>query len=130
MIKRILVTLSLTLGLILAMTSLAEERHTGHSDDLLLLLKDKIALQKLLKTYPNESLEQQARSRSKQRVLFQRALPRLTRYVAIPENQYPNMAMYHESLKSRAALMQNFADLMHQSQCLQDQTCHNEHTAH
>ena len=130
MISRLFISLSFTLGLLLVLPSWADERHTGHSDDLLLLLKDKIQLQKLIKQYPDASPEQQTQIRATQHALLKRALPRLRRYVAIPESQYPNMAMYHESLKSRAALMQNFADLMVQSHCSQNQTCQTEHSAH
>jgi hypothetical protein len=102
---------------------MANNDHIGHSDELLLLLKDKIALQKLLTQYPDQAPNQQSNNQAQQRALFKRALPRLIRYVAIPESQYPNMTMYHESLKSRASLMQAFAELMHLSQCLQEQTC-------
>jgi len=130
MINRLFISMSLALGLLFAITSWADERHNGHSDDLLLLLKDKIKLQKLIKQYPDAASEQKKQIRVTQRALFKRALPRLKRYVAVPESQYPNMAMYHESLQSRAALMQDFADLMAQSQCLQDQTCQTEHSAH
>lgn len=113
----------LLLGLNIALIAQADNNHSGHNDDLLLLLKDKILLQKLIKQYPSISAQEQAKNRTKQRTLFKRSLSRLQRYVATPENQYPNMAMYHDSLRSRAALMQDFSNLMLDAQCAQDNTC-------
>lgn len=114
----------LLLGLNMALIVQADNNHNEHNDDLLLLLKDKILLQKLIKQYPSLSAQKQADNRTKQSTLFKRSLSRLQRYVATPESQYPNMAMYHDSLKSRAALMQDFSNLMLNAQCTQDNTCH------
>ncbi|MFY0640953.1 MAG: hypothetical protein JXR16_07905 [Bermanella sp.] len=102
---------------------MADQDHTGHSDSLLLLLKDKIALQKLIKQYPDLSAQAQAQNQKKQRVLFKHAFALLQDYVATPESQYPNMAMYHDSLKSRAVLMNDFVTLMIDSQCQQGPSC-------
>jgi hypothetical protein len=113
----------LLLGLNIALVAHADNDHSGHSDDLLLLLKDKIELQTLVKNYPSLSEQEQALNSARQRILFKRSLSRLKHYVATPESQYPNMSMYHESLKSRAVLMQGFSALMLDAQCLQDNTC-------
>ena len=110
------------LSILLTQVSFADE-HIGHSDDLLLLLKDKIALQKHLNQPPAPNSEQARHHQLQQHRLLLRALTRLQHYVAISENQYPNMDIYHQSLKSRAALMQDFANLMLQIQCLQEQAC-------
>ena len=119
MIKPIL----LLLWLFVATVSVADQDHIGHSDILLLLLKDKIALQKLIKQYPDLSGQAQAQNQKEQRVLFKHAFTLLQDYVATPESQYPNMSMYHDSLKSRAALMNDFLGLMIDSQCKQDPSC-------
>ena len=114
----------LLLCLLCATVSVADQDHNGHSDSLLLLLKDKIALQKLIKQYPSLSGHEQAQNQAKQRVLFKHAFALLESYVATPESQYPNMSMYHDSLKSRAALMNDFVALMIDAQCKQDPSCH------
>lgn len=119
MIKPILLLLCLFVSII----SVADQDHSGHNDNLLLLLKDKISLQKLITQYPALPAQQQAQNLAQQRLLFRHALSLLKDYVAIPESQYPNMAMYHDSLKSRAALMNDFVELMTDSQCKQDPSC-------
>ena len=125
MIKGLLIkVLLITATLGFASISLAEDDHSGHSDDLLLILKDKIALQKHLKQYPDLQPNQQAQSLVEQQRLLKQALLRLRHYVATPESRYPNMAMYHESLKSRAALIEDFAQLLLKSQCVHQSSCH------
>lgn len=99
------------------------DEHIGHSDDLLLILKDKISVQKLIAQYPQLSKSQQIDNLQQQQKLLYRALNLLTLYVAVPEGQYPNLDMYHQSLKSRASLMLEFAHLMKVSQCLSDPDC-------
>jgi len=96
----------------------ADDDHSGHSDDLLLILKDKIALQKMIDGHKQLNREQQAKNLEQQKRLFSRLMPRLQSYVAIPENHYPNLEMYHESLKSRGALLADITRLVSRYQTL------------
>jgi hypothetical protein len=109
MIKRVLLTVWLGL---LANASLASDDHSNHSDDLLLLLQHKIAITKLQKTWSNTSPEAQLANHSRQAQHFKVALPSLKRFMAVPESRYPNMDMYAQSLQSRSALLNDYAQLL------------------
>lgn len=111
---------ALLITLIMACLSVfADDDHSGHSDDLLLILKDKIVLQKLIKGFEQLPPAEQVANLQQQGKLFKRMMHRLNAYVAIPENHYPNLQMYHESLKSRAALVSEITQLVSQYQALQ-----------
>lgn len=111
---------ALLITLIIACSSVfADDDHSGHSDDLLLILKDKIALQKLIKGFDHLPSAEQVANLQQQSKLFQRMMHRLSNYMAIAENHYPNLQMYHESLKSRAALLSEITQLIAQYHSLQ-----------
>jgi hypothetical protein len=87
--------------------------HPVHSDDLLILLRHKIALQKLQ--------EQQAQSPSKstlpkQGKHFRLVMPILRNYMATPKSYYLTTKMYHDSLDNRAAMLADFSTLLIQYQ--------------
>ncbi len=93
--------------------------HKGHSDALLVLLNEKIAITKLQSKF--EALldtSEKKRNLDKQGIKLIKAMHVIQPYVAIPESRYPNMEMYHQSLISRGGLMEEFAKLMlkHQKQ--------------
>jgi len=93
--------------------------HKGHSDALLVLLKEKIAITELQSKF--EALletSEKKRNLDKQGMKLVKAMHVIQPYVAIPESRYPNMEMYHQSLISRGELMEEFAKLMlnHQKQ--------------
>lgn len=81
--------------------------HVNHSDDLLVLLKHKIALQKLQQQVKPEllMLDQQAKH-------FEKAMPILKKYSSIPKSYYLTSEMYHESLENRAAMLADFSKLL------------------
>lgn len=83
--------------------------HSNHSDDLLILLKHKIALQKLQQQQQANPkllrLDQQARH-------FEKAMPILKKYSSIPKSYYLTSEMYHESLENRAAMLADFSQLL------------------
>jgi len=105
------VILSICLSL-LTSPSLASDDHSGHSDDLLFLLQHKIAISKLQKKRPELPPSEQVTNRQQQTRHFNKALPKLTRYMAVPESRYPNLDMYAQSLKSRSALLNDYAQLL------------------
>lgn len=80
--------------------------HTGHSDDLIVLLGHKIALQKLQDQVPSVStLVGQANH-------IQQAMPVLQSYMGTPKTYYPTTKMYHSSLENRAAMLADFSTLL------------------
>jgi len=89
------------------------ESHSGHSDHLLILLRHKIALQKLQQVSEfgatQISLFQQGKHLSK-------VMPTLKRYIATPKSYYLTSDMYHESLENRAAMLADFTDILIQYQ--------------
>ncbi len=101
----------LCLGL-LANASFASDDHSGHSDDLLLLLQHKIAITKLQKALPRLASIEQLENRTRQARHFKTALPKLKRFMAVPESRYPNIDMYAQSLQSRSALLSDYAQLL------------------
>ena len=105
------ITLSICLNL-LASLSVASDDHSGHSDDLLFLLQHKIAISKLQKKHLALPPSEQNSNRQQQTRHFNKALPKLTRYMAVPESRYPNLDMYAQSLKSRSALLNDYAQLL------------------
>ncbi len=109
MTKCLALTVCLTL---LASLSFASDDHSSHSDDLLLLLQHKIAITKLQNKRPDLKKSEQISNRQLQARHFNTALPKLKRYLAVPESRYPNMDMYAQSLQSRGALLNDFAQLL------------------
>lgn len=94
----------------------AEEKnhqvHQGHSDSLLILLRHKIALQKL----QQQPLDSIPNTLSQQNKHLRRVMPILREYMAIPKGYYLTSDMYHESLENRAALLSGFSDILIQYQ--------------
>jgi len=87
--------------------------YQGHSDDLLLLLRHKIALQTLRDqqiTNPSKS------TLAKQGKHFRQVMPLLQRYMATPKSYYLTTQMYHDSLENRAAMLADFSMLLIQFQ--------------
>ncbi len=101
----------LCLGL-LANISVASDDHSGHSDNLLLLLQHKIAITKLQKALTKLTAIDKVENRTRQARHFKAALPKLKHFMAVPESRYPNMDMYAQSLQSRAALLDDYAQLL------------------
>jgi hypothetical protein len=89
------------------------QSHQGHSDDLLLLLRHKIALQKLQQQAVSNTLDNTAQLQSKH---LRKVMPILKRYMATPKSYYLNSDMYHESLENRAAMLADFSDILIQYQ--------------
>ncbi|MEH6447146.1 MAG: hypothetical protein V7765_00650 [Oleispira sp.] len=87
--------------------------HQGHSDDLLILLRHKIALQKLQEQQLSDSSES---TLAKQGRHFRQVMPLLRRYMAIPKSYYLTTEMYHDSLDNRAAMLGDFSMLLIQYQ--------------
>ncbi len=100
------------LALITVQNCIASDDHVGHSDDLLILLQHKIALVKLQTQFENLAVNEQSLNRAQQTTHFEKALPRLKRYLAIPQSRYANLDMYAQSLESRSALLQDYAKLI------------------
>jgi hypothetical protein len=95
--------------------SLASNDHTnhkGHSDVLLLILKEKIAIQKLQDIFLTSSTEQKTLNLIKQSQTIGHSMELMQEYLAIPESRYPNTDMYHQSLISRGSLLQELAQLL------------------
>jgi hypothetical protein len=87
--------------------------HQGHSDDLLILLRHKIALQKLQQQPISNTLNNTGPLQSKH---LRKAMPILKRYMATPKSYYLTSAMYHESLENRAAMLADFSEILIQYQ--------------
>lgn len=87
----------------------SHDSHLNHSDDLLVLLKHKIALQKLQQQQQANpkllKLDQQAKH-------FESAMPILKKYSSTPKSYYLTSEMYHESLENRAAMLADFSQLL------------------
>lgn len=101
--------------LVLAEDDHAHE-HGGHSDDLLVLLENKIRLQKIQEKLFSEdsiplSFDQKVSYVRKQSALLDRMLPLLKKYAAIPKSYYPNDELYQQSLENRAALLADYGVL-------------------
>ena len=92
-----------------------EHNHNStHSDALLFLLGEKLALKKLqVELNQDTSAEQKTANLEKQKQHLNSALPVLNDYLSRPESFYPNMQMYHDSLKSRGAILSDFSSLIH-----------------
>ena len=89
-----------------------DHNHSGHSDDLLTLLQYKIAIVKLQKKFPVQGKAEKSNNIKRQHDNLNKALPILKNYIAIPESRYPNLDMYQQSLQSRAALLNEYAELL------------------
>ena len=58
------------------------------------------------------TVPQKAQSLKQQSVLISKTIPYIQGYLSIPEARYPNIGMYHQSLISRAGLLQEFSELI------------------
>lgn len=92
--------------------------HKGHSDALLILLKEKIAIKKLQSAFVLLDTREKKLNLDKQGKSILMAMYIIQPYIAIPESRYPNMVMYHQSLINRGELLEEFAEVMlkHQEQ--------------
>ncbi len=86
--------------------------HKSHSDVLLLILKEKITIQKLQDIFFTSNTEQRTINLIKQSQTISHSMGLIQEYLAIPESRYPNTYMYHQSLISRGSLLQEFAQLL------------------
>lgn len=89
----------------------ADHEHINHSDQLLLLLNHKIALQKLQTNFPRD-VQQQSRNLARQKRHLDKALPVLEDYLQTPAERYPNTSLYEQSLKNRSAMLQDYAHIV------------------
>ena len=91
-----------------------EHNHSAsHSDDLLFLLGEKLAIKKLQAQFNQElSIEQKTDNLKEQKQRLNDALPVLNEYMSRAESRYPNMQMYHDSLKSRGVILSDFSRLI------------------
>ena len=90
------------------------EHHGGdsnHSDQLLVLLNHKIALQKLQADFPDD-VALQSKNLARQKRHLDQALPVLEAYLKIPAERYPNTSLYHQSLQNRSAMLQDYAHIV------------------
>lgn len=106
-------------GLLLAVFCqplLAAKDHShnaSHSDALLFLLGEKIAIKKLQSELASTQSEQErSNNLNIQKRRLGKAMPILDEYLSRPESRYPNMQMYHESLKSRGAILKDYSSLI------------------
>ncbi|GEM_PF-1665416 len=91
----------------------AEDGHHGnHSDHLLILLRHKIALQKLQEQFSSLRSEEMLDNLSKQGRHLSRVMPTLRGYMATPKSYYLTTEMYHESLDNRAAMLSDFSGIL------------------
>lgn len=88
------------------------KHHVGHSDALLYLLQYKITVKKLQGKFNELGIKEQASNLRKQGRYLKKAMPILESYISIPESHYPNMDMYHQSLQSRGALLEEYTHLL------------------
>jgi len=89
--------------------------HSGanHSDALLILLRHKIALQKLQQ---GDSDLEYMQVLTKQAKHLKQAMPILKAYMSTPKSYYLTTQMYHESLENRAAMLADFSEILVQYQ--------------
>ena len=112
----VIVLLSFNMSMVIAEQEHKHHKaHSNHSDALLILLRHKIALQKLQDKYrvsPEQSnLKQQG-------IYFKNVMPILNQYMSTPRSYYLSGEMYHESLENRAAMLTDFTALLIQYQQL------------
>lgn len=86
--------------------------HSGHSDALLEILHAKIKVTKLQNNFAQLNSDKQFQNLKQQASHLSKATRLLQVYTAIPEGRYPNIAMYHDSLISRAGLIKEFAHIL------------------
>jgi len=108
MLKRSLVCISLCL----IPTVYADEDHAGHSDHLLMLLQQKILLEKRQQSFAQLTEDQQHSNLQGQGRLLKKTMPVLKQYMATPKSYYLTTEMYHESLENRAAMLADFSQIL------------------
>jgi len=89
------------------------ESGANHSDALLILLRHKIALQKLQQ---GDSDLEYMQVLTKQAKHLKQAMPILKAYMSTPKSYYLTTQMYHESLENRAAMLADFSEILVQYQ--------------
>jgi hypothetical protein len=89
------------------------QTHSGHGDNLLLLLRHKIALQKLQDKSASGAVQNTLLQQDKH---LRKVMPTLKRYMATPKSYYLTSDMYHDSLENRAAMLADFTDILIQYQ--------------
>ena len=89
------------------------ESSANHSDALLILLRHKIALQKLQQ---GDSDLEYMQVLTKQAKHLKQAMPILKAYMSTPKSYYLTTQMYHESLENRAAMLADFSEILVQYQ--------------
>jgi len=89
--------------------------HGSHADQLLILLNHKIALQNLQQQFATTdslNINQQSRNLAQQKRHLDQAIPILNQYSQLPPEHYSTTSQYHESLINRAAMLQDYAQLL------------------
>ena len=86
--------------------------HVGHSDHLLMLLQQKILLEKRQKGFAQLTEDQRHRNLQGQGRLLKKTMPVLQQYMATPKSYYLTTEMYHESLENRAAMLADFSKIL------------------
>ncbi len=89
------------------------ESSANHSDALLILLRHKIALQKLQQS---DSDLEYVQALTKQAKHLKQVMPILKAYMSTPKSYYLTTKMYHESLENRAAMLADFSEILVQYQ--------------
>lgn len=112
-LQKVVICASLSICTFACYGSNDHSSHSGHSDVLLEVLHLKIKIVKLQTQYSLESsLTDLSINIRNQSIALDNATHLLQEYVAIPESRYPNLEMYHQSLISRAGLIQEFSVLL------------------
>lgn len=93
-----------------------EHNHAGHSDRLLMLLQQKILIQKKQQAFDGINAElssvQRADNLKWQGRTLKKTMPVLQEYMATPKSYYLTTEMYHESLENRAAMLADFSQIL------------------
>jgi hypothetical protein len=113
-IAKMAICIVLSISVTAAYGSSSHSNHKGHSDVLLEILQLKIKIERLQNQQAlSNNLDDLSTNMRNQAITLNHATNLLQQYVAIPESRYPNLEMYHQSLTSRAGIMQEFSLLMH-----------------
>jgi len=89
--------------------SSSNHTNASHSDALLILLRHKVALQKLQEIDSSHEYEQVLRAQAKH---LKQVMPILKDYMSTPKSYYLTTQMYHESLENRAAMLADFSEIL------------------
>jgi hypothetical protein len=86
--------------------------HVGHSDHLLMLLQQKILLEKRQQDFAQLTEDQRHSNLQGQGRILKKTMPVLQQYMATPKSYYLTTEMYHESLENRAAMLADFSKII------------------